>query len=177
MLKNLVKKSRLAFLVLPMMVILTSCGVYSFTGASIPPEAKTVSIDYFPNKASLVLPSLSQQFTQALQDIFSAQTSLILVEKNGDLRLEGEISSYTIRPTAISGANDQGQQTGQLNRITVGVKVKFTNKFEPDKDFETTFSRYVDVPNNINLSNPTEQIDEINEQLVEDIFNRAVVNW
>ncbi len=146
---------------------------YSFTGASISPEVKTISIDNFPNKAMLVVPTLSRSFTEALKNYFTSQTNLILVERNGDLNLEGSITGYSVQPQAISG-----NEVAQLNRLTITVKVNFTNKFDEKQNFESNFSRYVDYSSSQNLvSVQDDLIAEINEQLVQDIFNKAVVNW
>ncbi len=156
-----------------LVLLLGGCGVYSFTGASIPPEAKTVSVQYFPNKAQLVEPTLSPLFTDALRDKFSTQTTLEMTDKGGDLSLEGEITGYTTTPVAI-----QGDQTSALNRLTIKVNVRFFNKFEPDKDFEQEFSQYIDYSTSKDLSEvKAELIDQLNEMLTTDIFNKAVVNW
>ncbi|GAB1405916.1 LptE family protein [Lentimicrobium sp.] len=153
--------------------LIHSCGVYSFTGASIPPEAKTVSVALFPNQADLVQPILSQTFTEALRDRFVAQTSLALVPRNGDLAFEGEITGYTTEPVAISGT----QQAAQI-RLKITVNVRFTNKYDPKADFESKFSRYYDYSSNLNLvSVEAELIDIITKDLVDDIFNKSVVNW
>lgn len=150
-----------------------SCGVYSFTGASIPPEAKTVSVQFFPNKAQLVEPTLSPLFTDALRDILATQTVLEMVERGGDLIFEGEITGYETDPVAI-----QGDQTSALNRLTIKVNVRFFNKFEPEKDFEQEFSSFFDYSSERDLSEVKEElIDGINDMLVTDIFNQAVVNW
>lgn len=152
---------------------LTACGVYSFTGASIPPEAKTISVAFFPNDAPLVQPTLSQRFTESLQDKFLRQTSLRLIEENGDLHFEGSIIGYSTQPTAIAG-----DDRASLNRFTITVRVRFFNEFNPASDFERNFSRFYDYPAEISLSQiENEAIDIINEALVEDIFNTAVVNW
>lgn len=153
--------------------MMSSCGVYSFTGASIPPEAKTVSVLSFPNKAELVQPSLSQILTERLRDRFSSQTNLDLVPRNGDLHLEGEITGYSTEPVAITG-----NQTAALIRLRITVNVRFVNKFSPKDNFERAFSRYEDYPSNRNLSDVEgELIALISENLVEDIFNQSVVNW
>lgn len=156
-----------------LLLSLQSCGVYSFTGASIPAGAKTVSVIYFPNNAMLVEPTLSVSFTTALRDKFTAQTTLDLIERNGDLSFEGEIIDFKTTPVAI-----QSDQTAALNRISVTVNVRYTNKLEPDKDFETKFTQYKDYPSeqDFNAVKST-LIPEITEMLVEDIFNKAVVNW
>lgn len=150
-----------------------SCGVYSFTGASIPPEAKTISIDYFVNNAPLVEPTLSQSLTDALRDRFLSQTNLDLVNREGDLQIEGTITDYSTRPIAI-----QGNETAALNRLSVTVKVRYTNTIDPAKDYETSFTRFADYPSSDDLSAVKDElIAEINDALVEDIFNKAVVNW
>ncbi len=150
-----------------------SCGIYSFTGASIPAGASTFSVDYFPNFAPLVQPTLSQIFTDALKDKFSQQTSLRLNNSLGDLHFEGSITGYSVQPQSI-GANDQAAQ----NRLTISVRVKFINEFEPENDFEQTFSRFYDYNSQRSLSEvEAEAIEIITEALVEDIFNKAVVNW
>jgi hypothetical protein len=160
-------------LLLMILVFLSGCGVYSFTGASIPPGAKTVSISYFVNNASLVEPTLSQSLTDALRDRFLQQTPLALVNENGDLQLEGIITDYSTRPVAI-----QGNETAALNRLTVQIKVKYTNTIESDKDFETTFTRFEDYPSNQDINQVKDALlPTINEALVDDIFNKAVVNW
>ncbi len=156
-------------------LFISGCGVYSFTGASIPPEAKTVSIQYFSNKADLVEPTLSQTLTDALRDKFASQTTLDLVYQGGDLQLEGEITEYSTKPTANQGGE---VQQGALNRLTITVKVIFVNLFDESKNFETSFSRYDDYPSSANLNDEKDGlIESINEALVEDIFNQAVVNW
>ena len=154
-------------------LLLSSCGIYSFSGASIPAEAKTVSVQYFPNNAQLVNPLLSNALTNALNDIFVNQTTLQSVAQNGDLALEGEITGYSTSPIAITG-----NQTAAMNRLTVTVNVRFTNRYDESKNFEQNFSQYQDYPSGQDLSSVQDVlIDEIVNNLCEDIFNRAVVNW
>ncbi len=155
------------------LLLINGCGVYSFTGASISPDIKSISIQQFPNLALLVQPTLSQTFTMALRDKFASQTNLNIVQNNGDLNIEGEITGYTNQPVAI-----QGNQQAALNRLTITVKVRFTNKKNNKQDFESTFTRYRDYSSQSNLSAvENDLIKEINTDLVEDIFNKAVVNW
>jgi predicted oxidoreductase len=151
----------------------TSCHVYSFTGASISPDIKTVSIQLFPNRASIVQPSLSNAFTEKLKDKFVSETNLSLVKDNGDLNFEGAITDYNTQPTAITG-NDNAS----LNRLTITVSVKFTNTKDSKQDFETNFSSYADYASNQSLSSVEKDlIIQINSKLVDEIFNKAVVNW
>lgn len=157
-----------------MLVLLSGgCGVYSFTGASVPPEAKTVSVTLFPNKAEIVQPSLSQTFTDALRDKFTSQTSLSIIPRGGDLHFEGEITRYSTEPVAITG-----QQTAALIRLQITVNVRYTSKFSPRDNFETSFSRFQDYNSNLNLSAvEADLIEKITAELVDDIFNKSVVNW
>ncbi|MCQ2307239.1 MAG: LPS assembly lipoprotein LptE [Bacteroidales bacterium] len=160
-------------LILIVTFMLTGCGVYSFTGASVPPEAKTVSVQYFPNNANLVYPMLSSMLTNTLRDYFMNQTTLSEVGNNGDLAVEGEIVGYETAPTAITG-----DQTAALNRLTITVNVRFFNRFDETKNFEQKFSQYEDYPSSQDLNSVQETLSNtIVEKLCEDIFNKAVVNW
>lgn len=158
---------------LALSVLLPACVSYSFSGASIPVEAKTVSIAYFENKADFVVPTLSNALTTAIQDKFTGQTNLVLVSQEGDLRIEGYISDYRITPQAITG-----NQTAALTRLSISVKVKYENMIEPDKNYESSFSRYEDFDSNNDISSVQETlIESIVEMIADDIFNKAVVNW
>jgi hypothetical protein len=152
---------------------IAGCKVYSFTGASISPEIKTFSIQQFPNQASLVQPSLSQVFTEKLRDKFISQTNLTSVTEQGDLQFEGAITDYNSSPTAI-----QSNEQAALNRLTITVKVKFTNLKDEKQNFETSFSRFAEYKSTEILSTvELNLINEICNQLVDDIFNKAVINW
>ena len=146
---------------------------YSFTGASIPVQARTLSVDYFTNQAPLVVPTLSQTLTDALRDRFTSQTSLEIINRGGDLAVEGEITGYSTQPVAI-----QGNEQAALNRLTITVRVRFVNKFDEKQNFEQNFSRFEDYPFNANLNSVQDGlIQQIVDALVDDIFNKAVVNW
>lgn len=155
-------------------VCLVSCKVnYSFSGASISPEVKTFQVKFFSKTASLGPASLSQTFTEKLKDKFISQTSLALADRNADLTFEGSITGYTIAPIAI-----QANEIAAQNRLTISVMVKFTNLKDEKQNFESTFSRYVDYDSKENLAAIEDGlIQEINGQLVDDIFNKAVINW
>lgn len=170
---SIFRKPVLIFVLFAIAAAMQSCGVYTFTGASIPPEAKTVSVSLFPNKAEIVQPTLSQTFTDALRDKFASQTNLAMIPKGGDLHFEGEITGYTTEPVAITG-----QQQAALIRLKITVNVRFTNKYSEKDNFETNFSRYEDYSSSLNLNAvEADLIAKITEALVEDIFNKAVVNW
>ena len=152
---------------------LGACGTYSFTGASISPETKTISIDRFPNNAMTVEPTLSQKFTDALRDKFQRETNLTLLTKGGDLQIEGSITGYRTSPVAI-----QSNETAAMNRLTITVEVTFTNTVDESKSYKSSFARYEDYPSTQNLNDVQETlIDQINEYLIQDIFDKAVVNW
>ncbi|MFY9310867.1 MAG: LptE family protein [Bacteroidia bacterium] len=155
-------------------VLFQGCKIsYSFNGVSIPVEAKTVSVQYFQNNASLAPPTLSQKFTEALRDKLSTQTRLGLVSRGGDLDYEGSIIGYATAPIAI-----QSTDQAALNRLTITVNVKYTCVFDEKKNFEQTFSRFYDYPSTQSLAAVEDQLmDEINSQLVQDIFNRSLNDW
>ena len=146
---------------------------YSFSGVNISPEIKTVAVEYFPNRAPVVQAQLSQQFTDALIDKIQSNTSLELVAAAGDVVFSGEIRNYETRPTAITGA-----ETAARNRLTISIRVVYTNNFDPDASFESSFSRYEDYDSSQNLADvENELIELIVENILEDIFNKAFVNW
>ena len=152
----------------------SSCKIkYSFSGASVSPDVKTVSIQTFRNNASLAPPTLPQTLNEALKDIFTSQTNLAIVSSGGDLNFEGEILNYITAPVAIQ-SNDQAA----LNRLTITVNVRFTNLKDEKQKFEQSFSRYADYSSTQSLSVvQATLIDDINKQLVQDIFNKAMINW
>jgi len=164
----------IALVIIAALVSLSGCSIkYSFSGASIPPNAKTVSIAYFPNNAPMVAPILSSTLTEALKDRFSRQTNLLEVNENGDLAFEGEITNYTSTTASVSS-----QEAAVLNRLTITVRVRFTNAIEPQYNFNKSFSAFADYDSNILLQEVEGTlIPEIVEQLVDDIFNAAVSNW
>lgn len=154
---------------------LTACKIsYSFSGVNISPEVLTYSVDYFPNRAALVQAQLSQVFTDAMMDKIQGNTSLDLSSNGGgDVHFSGEITRYETRPTAITS-----QEVAARNRLTIGVRVKYTNLVEPDLDFDQSFSRYEDYDASQNLVDVEEAlITVIVENLVEDIFNKAFISW
>lgn len=156
------------------MFIVHSCGIYSFTGTSIQPDVKTVTVNYFEYKALKVNPSLSNDITNALQDKFLKLTKLEQVDMDGDLEITGEVTGYDVKATAIT-ANEQAAQ----NRLTVTVKINFMNRKYPEDDFDNkSFSAYADF----DAMQPLDAVEstlceDIIEQLCEDIFNSTVANW
>lgn len=147
---------------------------YGLSGASIPVNAKTYSVSYFPNNAILVNPNLSSTFTEALKDKISRQSRL-QEDRNsqGEMHFEGEITGYTSTSKAITG-NEQAV----TNQLTVTVRVRFTNSLEPKNNFDKSFQAYQDYSSAIYLQDAEPQlIPQITETLVENIFNAAFSNW
>lgn len=155
-------------------LLLVSCKIkYSLNGATIPIEAKTISVGYFENNTTLGSPIISQKFTEKLRDVVSTQTNLALMKQHGDLNFEGTIINYNIAPVAIQ-SNDQAAN----NRLTITVNVKYSNRFDVSKNFEQNFTRFADYKANTTISSQEDALlTEINRQLTEDIFNRAFNNW
>ncbi|HBN01137.1 MAG TPA: hypothetical protein DD383_00645 [Rikenellaceae bacterium] len=146
---------------------------YSFSGTSIQADVKTVTINYFEYKALKVNPTLSNDLTEALKDKFRKLTKLEQVEMDGDLELQGEVTGYEVRAAAVT-ANEVAAQ----NRLTVTVKLKFTNRKYPEDDFENNFSAYSDYDSTYSLDAVESTLcQEIVEKLVEDMFNASVAQW
>jgi hypothetical protein len=152
----------------------TSCHIsYSLTGASIDPNAKTVSVDYFKNSAQTFNPTLSQDITESLRNKLTSQTVLSLNDGKGDLQFKGVIIDYSVSPVALVAG-----ETAAQNRLTIKVKVEFVNEFDKTMNFSQTFSRYADYPSSkILTSAEPDIVPGIVDQLTDDIFQKAVVNW
>ena len=158
-------------------LLLSGCifmkGGYSLSGASIPEAAKTFSVAYFPNNATMVSPTLSTVLVDELKDKFSRQTKLQLVEENGDFAFEGEIVGYSSTTASVSSSD-----YAVLNRLTIKVKVRFTNNIDPDASFNREFSAFTDYDSSQLLTDVQTSLDaEIVKQIVTDIFMAAASNW
>lgn len=167
-------KARIATLVCAALLLFAGCKVkYTLSGQSIPPDAKTVSVGFFVNKAALAPPTFSQQFTEELKTKFQRETRLQLVPSGGDLEFEGSVTGYNVSPQAV-----QGNETAALNRLTVSVSVTYVNNLDEEQNFTTNFSRFADFSASSSLSAVEGQLTPtIQEQLIQDIFNRAFINW
>lgn len=153
--------------------LILSCGIYSFTGASIPIDAKSFSVNYFTTKTTNSPSSLKQVITEELKDLLLSQTNLYLSQKEADLIFNGEITKYQVTPIAL-----QANESVAKNRLTIAIKVKYENRFDDQQNFESTFSHYRDFNSSQNLADVEDiLIEEITKELVEDVFNKAFVNW
>ncbi|MEN8121758.1 MAG: LptE family protein [Bacteroidota bacterium] len=173
--KNKMDKAFYKIFIIVFVIFSQGCGIYSFTGASIPPGAKTVSVDYFKNNAPIFNPTLSQEITEMLQDKLVSQTVLNLTDGRGDLQFKGEIVGYSSAPVSIVSRDNP---TAAQNRLTIRVKVEFINELDESKSFNETFSRFYDYDATQNLSAAEgTAVPVIIELITDDIFNKAVVNW
>ncbi len=158
-------------------ISVTSCGIYNFTGGDLG-TAKTFQVNFFQNRASnspgsTIDPGLDRDFTNALQDMITNQTSLNLTRDGGDLVYEGEITEYRVSPMTATA-----EQTAAQNRLTMTVKVRFFNKTKEDVDFEKPFSFFYDFPASTQLTSvKSEAHDAIFERITQDIFNASLANW
>jgi Lipopolysaccharide-assembly len=151
----------------------SSCGVYSFTGASIDPSVKTFTIKPFSNQASIVVPGLSQSLTDGLRNKIITNTSLSQSSTEGDLEYTGSIVTYSVAPSATTAA-----QVASLNRLTIAIQVDFTNHKNDKQSWTQTFSRYADYNSQQSLNTVQDDlIKQISAQLIDDIFNKSLVNW
>lgn len=170
------KLTRIISLTLALSALLLTgvgCGIYSFSGTSIQSDVNSITINYIEYKALKVNPSLSNDLTEALKEQFRKMTKLEQVEMDGDLEIEGQITGYEVRATAVT-ANEQAAQS----RLTVNVKISFTNRKHPEDDLEQNFSAYADFDASMSLDSVEASLcQEIVEKLVEDIFNATVAQW
>lgn len=170
-------KFRFSYLLLPLlfcgMLGLSDCKVYSFTGANIPADIHSFSVELFQNRANNGPASLQQTITDMIKLKFQTEANLKQATSNGDLQFKGAITGYTFTSNApIAGA------TSGLNRLTITIQVDFINtKNEKDKWTET-FSRYSQYSSSINITSIENQlITDIGNQLMDDIFQKALVKW
>ena len=160
-------------LLVTMALAAVSCGIYSFTGTNIQPDVKTITIPFVEYKAQRVNPSLSNDLTEALQDKFRKLTSLEQVDEDGDLELVCEVTDYDVKATAITAGEVAAQ-----NRLTITVKIEFSNRKYPEDDVSSSFSAYEDFDSANSLDAVEAALCEtIIEKLVEDIFNATVAQW
>ncbi len=168
-------KKILAALVLTASLLLGGCSIvkYSFSGTSIDPSVKTVTINYFEYKALKVNPSLSNDLTEAMKDKFRKLTKLEQVDMDGDLELSGAVTGYEVRAAAVTA-----NEVAAMNRLTVTASLKFTNRKFPEEDFEQSFSAYSDYDSNNSLDAVEASLcEEIVQKLIEDMFNASVAQW
>ena len=168
---------RLLTRILPLLaaaLLLSACGIYSFSGTSIQSDVHTIHIELFEYKAQKVNPTLSNDLTEALRTKFRQMTRLEQVEQDADLEIVGEISAYNVNASAISAS-----ERAELSRLTVGIRVSFTNRKYPEDDFsDKSFSQYAEFKSDLSLESVESDLcKEIIDALCDDIFNATVAQW
>jgi len=151
-------------------------GSYTLKGANIPVDCTTASVQYFRNEALQVQPLLAMKITEALKDKILSDTKLKIVSRDGDVNFEGVIESYGNQPMAPQGGENI---TAALNRLSVTIKVKYSNSKDQQYDFDfSPFTRYIDYPSSQNLDEvERNNLDDLVKLMVDDIYNKAFVNW
>ncbi|MBF9253809.1 LptE family protein [Pontibacter sp. 172403-2] len=158
------------------LLLCNGCGVYSFSGTNISPDVKTISIQTIENSSGEGPANLTQVVTDNFKNYFRRNSNLTVLQNDGDLQLEGQIVSFTLSPAAIQreGLEDRAG----LNRLTLGIQVRYTNTKNPEENFDRLFTISRDFGQNVDVTQiPTASINEITELLVTDVFNKTVANW
>lgn len=156
-------------------VLLNACTIsYKFNGASIDySTTKTISIADFPNMAALVHPPLSNNLSDGIRDIFQRQTRLEQVRRGGNLELEGEITGYTLTPMAVA-ADSYASET----KLTITVKVRFTNNVAPEESFEKTYTAYQTFDSSQMLVDVQDELcSTMITEIADQIYNDTVAKW
>ena len=167
-------------LILLLAILMNSCGAYSFTGASLPPSIKTISIQNFYNDAGSGPPDITQVLTENMRDYYLKNTNLGVVTADGDLQLEGSIVGYQLTPVAPTSSNDPNRpDRAGLQRLTITVRVEYVNTQDETMSFSKNFSHFADYNPEITdlISEEPRLISEIFEVVIFDIFSNTVANW
>lgn len=172
-LNNLAHNEGLLIFLITLPLLMGGCGVYSFSGAALSPEVETVTIQNFPNNANLVVPTLSQTFTEKLKKKFLRDTRLELVQQGGDLVFSGTITRYNVSPEVI-----QNNRKENLSKLAITIQTNYTNNVNPDQNFEQAFTQDERYESSKSLSSIEDQlIQNITDRIIENIFNKSVNNW
>ena len=156
-------------------LLLISCSIsYKFNGASIDySKTKTIQIAEFPIRSSYVWAPMGGIFNNELKDQFANHTKLIQVKRNGDLKLEGEITRYDQRNKSVSS-----EGYSAMTELSITVNVRFTNTKKHDEDFERSFTGQASFDTTQSLNSVQEQlVTEIIKNICDQIFNATVANW
>ena len=165
----------LGFVWLLLIIGLTSCSIrYSFTGGTMDySKVQSISIKDFPNMAPLVYAPLAQNFTEQLREKYIRQTRLQVLRENGAMDLEGEITGYDLTPLAV-----REDMYASQTRLTITIRVRFTNQATPEDDFEQNFSAYQEYDNTRMFQEVEGELtDFIIKELIDQIYNATVAKW
>ncbi len=175
-----VNKIRTTLCLLLLILHLQGCGVYSFTGVNLSPTVQTISVQTFYNDTGMGPPNISQELTESLRTYYQRNTSLGLVNSEGDLQLEGSIIGYTLTPVAPTASGNQNTpDRAGMQRLTITVKVDFINTQDETQNFSKNFSFYDDYNPDLNELTAVEAtlVTNIFDTIILDIFTNTVANW
>lgn len=173
MINDATKGRFLVFIILNLSFIIQSCGIYSFTGTTLSPDIKTVTVNNFVLATAGGPANLPLTFNEKLKEYYQRYTNLKVVPNNGDMVLEGNITGYDLLAVAPTAQDQAG-----VNRLQITVLARFYNNKDESKNFEQSFSFYQDFPQNQTLSqNESRLVPKILDQIVLDIFNKTAADW
>lgn len=162
-------------LLVALTITMNGCSIsYKFNGASIDySKTRSISVADFPNNAALVYAPLSNNLSDAIRDIYQRQTRLEVLRRGGNLELEGEITGYTLTPMAVS-ADSYAAET----KLTLTVRVRFTNNVAPEESFEKTYSAYQTFDSSRMLNDVQDELcNTMITEIAESIYNDTVAKW
>ena len=162
-------------LLVALAITMNGCSIsYKFNGASIDySNTRSISVADFPNNAALVYAPLSNNLSDAIRDIYQRQTRLEVLRRGGNLELEGEITGYTLTPMAVS-ADSYAAET----KLTLTVRVRFTNNVAPEESFEKTYSAYQTFDSSRMLNDVQDELcNTMITEIAESIYNDTVAKW
>lgn len=160
-------------IILSAVILVSGCGIYSFSGTSIAPDVTSINVETIENRALRVNPMLSNNITEELKDKYRRLTKLTLLDEGADLVVEGFIVSYETASLAVTA-----QEVASQNRLTVTVRISFTNMKYPEEDFEKNYAAFEDYPSTSSLDAVEARlVESIVEKITEQIFNDTVANW
>ena len=172
------RKRAISYQLLAIGLMLSGCGVYSFNGTNIDPTIRTISIATIQNNSPTGPSFLTQRFTEDLKDYFQRNTTLKQVPRDGDLQFEGNIVAYDFAPATVQQVN--GVEQAGTNRLTIQVKIRFTNTKDDKQSFEQVFQNFDDYQANRNIAtinNDPTAVRSTTDKIITDIFNKSVANW
>jgi hypothetical protein len=157
-------------------LILVCPGCYTLKSAAIPPDMRTINIGFFENNAGIVVSNLSQTFTEALKDRVRTTTRLSIVNGEGNANMSGTITDYHYAPISIQATNNNVAPIAGAEQLTITVRVKFVYDADKKLNFDQSFTKTANFTGDITTQEQT-LIQQIEKQLIDDIFNRAFNNW
>ncbi len=168
------------FLLMAASLVLVSC--YSFTGSTLDPNIKTIQINEFIDNSALKNPTLAQQFSTDVQNRFLQRTTLKGTKENPDILIEGEITDYNPSTPATVSSSSVSTSSGTIqtsqNKMTISVKVHYENKYEPQKNFDRTYTDESTYSSDLDINQIEQsQVKIVTERIINKIFNDIIADW